>query len=86
MPAYPVVVITPCVCAAVAKLAVVYPLSLMSFPVVPENVAIRSAVTEAGPITAPSILVCATVQWALFADVLLVIHIIKSPTSQTTPA
>ena len=69
----------------------VVPLSLMTLPLVLSNIAIfPSAVTEVGPVTAPSIFVCTTVQCSSFTAVYPVVEseiaINKSPTSHSAPA
>lgn len=49
----PALSISPCVCDEVASPETKVPLSLMSFPVVPSNVAILLFTDEAGPTTSP---------------------------------
>ena len=69
------------VCLAAAKSLNFLPLFLISLPVAPLNKTILSLVEVLGPITAPSILVCATVQWGVLVDNASAIQIIKSPCS-----
>ena len=59
---------------------------LINLPLVPLNRTKLPSVAETGPTTAPSILVCATVQSASAVAVPDLTHIIKSPISQTMPA
>ena len=58
----------------------------MTLPVSSANVGTAFIVEVLGPITAPSILVCATVQWGVLVDNASAIQIIKSPCSHFYPA